>query len=430
VLDRELEALDIDQVQRETIHPRKSYKMNSSCADILLFSSRRWQVSTPSLLTDADSAEDYGAMGQSSSQFWLDVQLRWGDYDAHDVERYARRLFHDYANESVSLYPCATGAIIAVDLAYNTYSGYGCWFPGLKPLLQQAMGAVIKNDPALHQLRERIRNQLQLFWSAPTESHLSATNYNELFRNQLSWFIDDSQVYRVVAHKTLEGNLATKPINGALIIFEPKTGRLYLKIVHVSTWAGQKRLTQLARWKSAAELSTLISSMPQQEKPQEIVVLRRGLMEAVQNAMLDFPNIVIRGSELALPFQQLLLIERIGDEVVKATESCLQRHNLYDDWLEGSAGSSGGTGAHGISTWTAFARLMLILRALHVDNVKARTILRPDVTVTTKEHHLWPSYTDDEWMDVEQQLRDLVPSIHTLAPPPGGGAPAPPPGAA
>jgi len=26
-------------VQKETIHPRKSYKMNSSCADILLFAS-------------------------------------------------------------------------------------------------------------------------------------------------------------------------------------------------------------------------------------------------------------------------------------------------------------------------------------------------------------------------------------------------------
>jgi hypothetical protein len=33
----ELDALEIETVQKETIHPRKSYKMNSSCADILLF---------------------------------------------------------------------------------------------------------------------------------------------------------------------------------------------------------------------------------------------------------------------------------------------------------------------------------------------------------------------------------------------------------
>ena len=37
VLDQELEALQIETVQKETIHPRKSYKMNSSCCDVLLF---------------------------------------------------------------------------------------------------------------------------------------------------------------------------------------------------------------------------------------------------------------------------------------------------------------------------------------------------------------------------------------------------------
>ena len=37
VFDQELDALEIETVQKETIHPRKSYKMNSSCADILLF---------------------------------------------------------------------------------------------------------------------------------------------------------------------------------------------------------------------------------------------------------------------------------------------------------------------------------------------------------------------------------------------------------
>ena len=33
----ELDSLEIETVQKETIHPRKSYKMNSSCADVLLF---------------------------------------------------------------------------------------------------------------------------------------------------------------------------------------------------------------------------------------------------------------------------------------------------------------------------------------------------------------------------------------------------------
>ena len=41
VFDQELEPLQIETVQKETIHPRKSYKMNSSCADILLFSAQK-----------------------------------------------------------------------------------------------------------------------------------------------------------------------------------------------------------------------------------------------------------------------------------------------------------------------------------------------------------------------------------------------------
>ena len=53
VFDQELDALEIETVQKETIHPRKSYKMNSSCADILLFASYKWNVSWPSLLADS-----------------------------------------------------------------------------------------------------------------------------------------------------------------------------------------------------------------------------------------------------------------------------------------------------------------------------------------------------------------------------------------
>ena len=36
MFDQEMDALDIETVQKETIHPRKSYKMNSSCAGSLV----------------------------------------------------------------------------------------------------------------------------------------------------------------------------------------------------------------------------------------------------------------------------------------------------------------------------------------------------------------------------------------------------------
>ena len=36
--------------------------------------------------------------------------------------------------------------------------------------------------------------------------------------------------------QTFEGNLTTKPINGAIFIFNPRTGQLFLKIIHTSVW--------------------------------------------------------------------------------------------------------------------------------------------------------------------------------------------------
>ena len=49
--------------------------------------------------------------------------------------------------------------------------------------------------------------------------------------------------------QTFEGNLTTKPINGAIFIFNPRTGQLFLKIIHTSVWAGQKRLGQVRGWR-------------------------------------------------------------------------------------------------------------------------------------------------------------------------------------
>ena len=36
-------------------------------------------------------------------------QLRWGDYDSHDVERYTRAKFLDYTTDNMSIYPSPSG---------------------------------------------------------------------------------------------------------------------------------------------------------------------------------------------------------------------------------------------------------------------------------------------------------------------------------
>ena len=91
----------------------------------------------------------------------------------------------------------------------------------------------------------------------PRRPTLPGRGAGELFSNQIIWFVDDTNVYRVTIHKTFEGNLTTKPINGAIFIFNPRTGQLFLKIIHTSVWAGQKRLGQLAKWKTAEEVCLL-----------------------------------------------------------------------------------------------------------------------------------------------------------------------------
>lgn len=392
VLDQELEALQIETVQKETIHPRKSYKMNSSCADILLFGSYKWKVSRPSLLTDSRDNTD----GATTQKFWIDIQLRWGDFDSHDIERYTRAKFLDYTTDNMSIYPSPTGVMVGVDLAYSLYSAYGNWFPGLKILMQQAMAKIIKANPALYVLRERIRKGLQLYSSEPTEPYLSSQNYGELFSNQIIWFVDDTNVYRVTIHKTFEGNLTTKPINGAIFIFNPRTGQLFLKIIHTSVWAGQKRLGQLAKWKTAEEVAALIRSLPVEEQPKQLIVTRKGMLDPLEVHCLDFPNIVIKGSELQLPFQACLKIEKFGDLILRATEPQMCLFGLYDDWLKS------------ISSYTAFSRLILILRALHVNNDKTKMILRPDKATITEAHHVWPTLSDEEWLGVETALKDLI----------------------
>ena len=38
----------------------------------------------------------------------------------------------------------------------------------------------------------------------------------------------------------------------------------------------------------------------------------------------------------------------------------------------------------------------------------SQVILKPDKTTVTQPHHVWPSLTDDEWIHVEVQLKDLI----------------------
>ena len=69
------------------------------------------------------------------------------------------------------------------------------------------------------------------------------------------------------------------------------------------------------------------------------------MLDPLEVHLLDFPNIVIKGSELQLPFQACLKVEKLGDLILKASEPQMVLFNLYDDWLKA------------ISSYTVFAPL-------------------------------------------------------------------------
>ncbi|CCE61602.1 hypothetical protein TPHA_0A05280 [Tetrapisispora phaffii CBS 4417] len=392
ILDGEVDTLQIENVKKEMVHPRKSYKMNSSAADVTITSLGQWNVSQPSLLHISKDKFDSAV----TNKIWFDVQLRYGDYDSHDISRYVRAKYLDYTTDNVSLYPSPTGVMIGIDLAYNMYDAYGNWFDGLKPLVQNSMRTILKANPALYVLRERIRKGLQIYQSNVQEPFLNSSNYAELFNDDIKLFVDDTNVYRVVVHKTYEGNVATKPINGCIFTLNPKTGHLFLKIIHTSVWTGQKRLSQLAKWKTAEEVSALIRSLPKEEQPKQVIVTRKTMLDPLEVHMLDFPNISIRPTELRLPFSAAMSIDKLSDVVMKATEPQLVLFNIFDDWLDR------------ISSYTAFSRLILLLRGLKTDEEKAKMIILGDPTIPIKEHHLWPSFTDEQWIDIEFKMRDLI----------------------
>ncbi|KAJ7789072.1 hypothetical protein B0H14DRAFT_3575100 [Mycena olivaceomarginata] len=90
----------------------------------------------------------------------------------------------------------------------------------------------------------------------------------------------DGAIFPGSSSSRFEGNLPTKSINSAIFIFHPSSRQLFLKIIHTSVWAGQKRLSQLAKRKTAEEVAALVRSLPLEEQPKQVIVTRKGMLGA------------------------------------------------------------------------------------------------------------------------------------------------------
>jgi pre-mRNA-processing factor 8 len=61
-----------------------------------------------------DSETKHALDQKASNKYWIDVQLHWGDYDSHDIERYTRAKFMDYTTDNMSIYPSPTGMFLNI----------------------------------------------------------------------------------------------------------------------------------------------------------------------------------------------------------------------------------------------------------------------------------------------------------------------------
>jgi pre-mRNA-processing factor 8 len=388
------EAIDVYDVELVQTHPKKSFTFTNSSADIILQANRRWIVAKPTIITDENAVF---MESNVCTKYWIDVQLRWGDYDNHNIAIYARGKFNEYTRDSVTKYPSVTGCVIAIDLAYNCWSGYGYWIPNIQAAIKSAMSRIMKSNPALALLRENMKKAMQLRSTDPTEAHLNTQNFAELFSDQTIWIVDDALVAPRVSERTEEGNTKFHVANGAMQIVNPRTGEMYFSVIHKSAFLGQKRKQKLAREKAAEELATWLHSLPAGERPNKIFLTRKTAFNTMTHTLMEFPNIVIGKSDLNLPIQILVKNhERLMELVASAKESAQFKFNLFDDWRNECE-------AH-----TCFKRLLLILRCLHVRPERAWEILDSNRFAKREPHHFWPTLALDQWKLVERQMHDVI----------------------
>ena len=190
MFDQELEPLQIEMVQKEMIHPRKSYKINLSCVDILLFSAYKWNITWPSLVTDVCSFIHLFSQIELIWIFCIRIRMFWTAQRVTNIGSMSNSVgvtltrmisSNIHTQSSWTMYvscfvlisqlltlsspsgirldehlPIPNGCMIGMDLAYNLWSAYGNWFPCMKPLIQQAMTKIMMANPACHVLREHI----------------------------------------------------------------------------------------------------------------------------------------------------------------------------------------------------------------------------------------------------------------------------------
>lgn len=332
------------EARRLEVHRKKSYRLGSSCADILL--SGDFSVHGAASIGDEGSGEcdEVGC-----KELWVDVQLRWGDYDKRDTHRYAKTRFAECAADPQTRYPAGSGFVVALDLCYNTWSGYGNFNEEIKAVLRSSMATIVGENAMLHILRERLRKALQLY----TSDVEVVSNGAELFSSGL--LVDT----RVLLRK-----------EKALFVLDPASGNLYFKSYHGE---GKKiRQTKLLAAKDVFLLG--------EELKKRSVVVSEDMVDAMENFVIDHASVAVKTCSSVPPLSNVMRLETLR------IEKAVGHVGLYEGWGE-------------TSRFTNFCRLLLVMQGLEADEdrVKGLGICK-----------VWPDLVDSEWIRKEIELKDIV----------------------
>ena len=309
LVDALIRNLDYE-VRRCDVHAKKSLRIGDTAPDFII-------TGVSGAIAPAGGEE------AAADELWVDVQLRWCNYDDRNLGAQAESLFERHRSRN--------GFVVLFDLCYAQAAVFGL-IPRDVPELAACCSTLLRTNPLVAVLRERIRGALGL---RSTEPRLTNSNV-EIF----------------------DAGCIVQLGQGRLFLFRPKSG-----LLETETLAFGRRDFRT----KAAELVT--RRLAERGLATGVAVVPTEMQNAFEPHLSDHPFLTVKATETRIHFEALPELQ--------------ETQSLYAGW------SCGG--------YTGFCRLALVLKAGASSPETVRELWP-----------VWSTMTDNEWVPVENRLRDLV----------------------
>lgn len=260
------------EVERCNVNDKKSLKMHHFASDFVIKGAMDvrlvafWSQGDEEVFdTNSCNGSDWDKQAGHVNELWVDVQLRWCNYDDRDISKQAEHVFKSHRTQQ--------GFVVLFDLCYSRFAVYG-YMPGDLIKLRDLCSVVLKTDALVGVLRERIRRALGLWVDGPI-----ATNSNvEVF--------DSEYIVQFTREQ--------------LFVFKPKTGF----IERVELEFGKRDFKS-----KVCEL--LIRHLEKCGGTSSTVVVPCDLQMHMDSYASEYPFLKVKVSEIKMHFEYLPA-ERIG----------------------------------------------------------------------------------------------------------------------